>query len=141
MSDAPHQKMQNIVLLGGDLVSSIPLPRVLEGFGYGVLSAAEPDDVLYATVTEEVALVIVDLQTPGGGALQLIDTLKQGHEDLSILALRTQDGDDELYLETAERIGADRCLQRPVDLPELHGAVTRELRRALQRAGQQRRAA
>ncbi len=126
--------MRNIVLLGGDLVSSLPLPRVLEGFGYGVLSAAEPDDVLYAAVTEKVALIIIDLDFPGGGVLNLIDTLKQGHDTLPVLALVGAEDDGDLYLEAAERIGADRCLRRPVTLADLHGAVSRELRRTRQRA-------
>ena len=133
--------MRNIVLLGGDLVSSLPLPRVLEGFGYGVLSAAEPDDVLYAAVTEEVALVILDLDYPGGGVLELIDTIKESYEALPVVALIGSEDDSDAYLEAAARIGADRCLSRPFELADLHSAISREMRRARQKARGQSRAA
>jgi two-component system, cell cycle response regulator DivK len=96
---------------------------VLQATGYATLEATTGEDAVEVALTQEPALVLMDVQLPGIDGVEALARLKQDERTASIpvLALTAQamHGDRERFLEA----GFDGYLSKPVDITELIQAV------------------
>jgi two-component system cell cycle response regulator DivK len=92
---------------------------VLHATGYRTLEAATGEDAIALAVTNEPALVLMDVQLPGIDGVETLARLRADQRTASIpvLALTAQamDGDRERFLAA----GFDGYLSKPVDIAEL----------------------
>ena len=92
---------------------------VLQATGYTTVEATTGEDAVEVAVTEEPALVLMDVQLPGIDGVEALARLRRDERTASIpvLALTAQamSGDRERFLEA----GFDGYLAKPVDIVEL----------------------
>jgi two-component system, cell cycle response regulator DivK len=102
---------------------------VLQATGYATLEASSGEDAVKAALTQEPALVLMDVQLPGIDGVEALSRLRQDERTASIpvLALTAQamSGDRERFLEA----GFDGYLAKPVDITELIHAVQQHCER------------
>jgi len=96
---------------------------VLQATGYRTLEATTGEDAVELALSNEPALVLMDVQLPGIDGVEALARLRRDERTASIpvLALTAQamSGDRERFLE----VGFDGYLSKPVDVAELLQAV------------------
>ena len=96
---------------------------VLEATGYSTLEATTGEDAIELALSQEPALVLMDVQLPGIDGVEALARLRRDERTASIpvLALTAQamSGDRERFLE----VGFDGYLSKPIDVVELIQAV------------------
>jgi two-component system cell cycle response regulator DivK len=112
------------VLVVEDNEKNMKLLRdVLQATGYSTLEATTGEDAVELALSDEPALVLMDVQLPGIDGVEALARLRRDKRTASIpvLALTAQamSGDRERFLE----LGFDGYLAKPVDIPELMRAV------------------
>lgn len=108
--------------------------RVLEKFGYRVLSAANGREglALFLLQRENVRAVVTDLMMPEMNGIALVTSLRELNPDLAIVAatgLEQADNSDDLLT-----LGVRELLPKPYAPAELVAALDRELKRAAELA-------
>jgi len=114
----------DIIIVEDDLDFAESLADVLREEGYGVRTFAVPEDAIeYLLAGELVALVLLDLRTPGMSA-QRFRALLVSTPALRDLPVVVVSGDPDIG-RIAGSIGATDALSKPVDLPRLLETVDR----------------
>jgi two-component system cell cycle response regulator DivK len=92
---------------------------VLQASGYSTIEATTGEDAVELALSQEPALVLMDVQLPGIDGVEALARLRQEERTASIpvLALTAQamDGDRERF----RQAGFDGYLSKPVDVVEL----------------------
>ena len=109
-----------------DLVESTKL--MLESDGYFVISAYEPDSVLYIAEKERPALIILDIMFGASEEINGTDLLRQlkskkGLESIPVLMISS------MSLETAKGLAVDGFIDKPARQDVLLGKVKEVLNR------------
>ena len=112
------------ILVVEDNEKNMKLVRdVLEATGYNTLEASTGEDAVELALSNEPALVLMDVQLPGIDGIEALARLRGDVRTASIpvLALTAQamSGDRERFLE----VGFDGYLAKPIDVDELLQAV------------------
>ena len=112
------------VLVVEDNEKNMKLVRdVLQATGYSTLEATTGEDAVELALSNEPALVLMDVQLPGIDGVEALARLRRDERTASIpvLALTAQamSGDRERFLE----VGFDGYLSKPIDVAELIQAV------------------
>ena len=122
--------MATILLVEDDDAVRGVLHRALVGAGHEVEDACNGDIALAAYRRQPCDLVITDLVMPEKDGLETITALRRINPAVKIIAIsgggRTL-GLGQLYLETAQSIGAARILAKPFTSAALLTAVTEVL--------------
>lgn len=119
------------VLVVEDNAKNMKLVRdVLQATGYTTLEAITGEDAVELAVSNEPALVLMDVQLPGIDGVEALVRLRRDERTASIpvLALTAQamSGDRERFLE----VGFDGYLAKPIDVDELLRVVEEHCDRA-----------
>jgi len=100
------------------------LARALTERGYDVRTAANCTEAEQLAEEDSPELAVVDLRMPGGSGLTLVSTLKRIDEATRVVVLT---GYGSIATATdAIRLGATHYLTKPIDVPELLAAFTRD---------------
>ena len=97
--------------------------------GYHVLAAYDAMQGFMLAQREVPALILLDLQLPAGGGLQLLEKLARGSKTLAIpIVMVSATSDPQMQAETTAK-GAVAFLQKPVDRSALVATVKELLAR------------
>jgi CheY-like chemotaxis protein len=92
--------------------------NVLADEGIDIVTASSKDEAL-GLIESDVTLVITDLEMDGGGGLELVRALRNGHPELPIICM----GADPQLLSQASVAGADAFLTKPLDADDVRIVV------------------
>jgi two-component system, OmpR family, alkaline phosphatase synthesis response regulator PhoP len=121
------RRSRKILLVEDDREAAAALVESLSAEGYGVELAPDGEAGLERARREYFDLILLDLGSPGSGALEVCRDLRQQliTAPILILSARSQTIDKVLGL----RIGADDYITKPFDTQELLARIEAHLRR------------
>jgi two-component system response regulator MprA len=119
--------MARVLVCEDDAAVRSVVRRALERDGHQVLTAATGMQLL-AQVTDETAVVVLDLGLPDADGRDVCLSLRAGGCDAPVLMLTAMDGTH--HTVSGFEAGADDYLTKPFDVPELLVRVRALLRRA-----------
>lgn len=96
------------------------LGAMLDRVGHETITVSDGEEAVEVFHSEEIDVVVTDLQMPGMGGLELIARLKNGSPRPTIIAFS---GAGYHQLEIALAAGADATLAKPVGVNELLAAI------------------
>lgn len=100
------------------------LRSILEREGYEVADAVDGESAVERFRESSADLIITDIIMPGKEGIELILDIRKDHPNVPIIAIsgggRISPDD---YLKTAELIGAQRSIAKPIERAEILGAV------------------
>jgi DNA-binding NtrC family response regulator len=116
--------MPRIVIIDDEEPIRRLLRLALERAGYEVATASEGNAGLRSCRESKTDLVITDLVMPEKEGIETIQELRRVYPDIKIIAIS---GGGQIspvsYLSIAERIGANRTFEKPIDTKALVTAV------------------
>src|SRR5436190_19294806 len=114
---SPHGKERvNILLVDDEPKNLTVLESVLEDPGYRLVRAESSDQALLALVSEEFAVIVLDIQMPGMSGFELAQMIKQRRKTASvpIIFLTAHYNEDRHVLE-GYQTGAVDYLLKPIN--------------------------
>jgi CheY-like chemotaxis protein len=93
------------------------LQKTLSDAGYEVLAARDGREAMRLVAAHPFDLVLTDLIMPGQEGIETIRELHRDYPSIRIMAM--SGAVDAVYLKTAELLGADAALRKPIDGSEL----------------------
>lgn len=124
----PHTTHGALLVVDDEIVVQTMLIRILKGAGYqDVLSASSVDEARGLLGTEEIVLILTDMQMLGGSGLEL---LKHVHDNMPTVATLMVTGSDDTELaDEALALGAYGYIVKPFRQSEVLIGVSNALRR------------
>jgi CheY-like chemotaxis protein len=126
---AANRTMPRVLVIDDDGVTRLVLGAALRDAGYEVEEVADGAEGLAAFRARPADLVISDLVMPQHGGLETVREIRQSDPKVRILVVSGVIGSSAEHLRAAVRLGADRVLPKPVNLPELLAMVAGLLNR------------
>ncbi|MCF7933805.1 MAG: response regulator transcription factor [Spirochaetia bacterium] len=121
---------QTIMIIEDDPHIVSLLAYVFEDEGYSVLSSATAEEGWDLICTQQVDLVILDINLPGIDGLQLCNRIKE-HMVLPVIMLSSRDKDDDVI--SGLELGADDYIKKPFNHREVLLRAGNLLKRAPER--------
>lgn len=115
---------QRILIVDDDDGVRAYLSNILEREGYEVAEASDGEMALEQFRMKPADLIITDIIMPGKEGIELILDFRSDHPDLPIIAISGGgriNPDD--YLKTAELIGAQRAIAKPIERTKILKAI------------------
>ena len=112
-----------ILVVDDDLSLRRVMKLELEEAGHPVMLAASAEEALHSIAERRPRLVITDLRMPGAGGLDLLRTLREQHDDITVIII-TAFGAVESAVE-AMKAGAYDYLTKPIDYEALSLVIRR----------------
>ena len=122
--------MAHILLVDDDVPLRGILAKSLTYAGHTVIQAADGLQGVELARATTLDLVVTDLLMPVQEGVETIATLRHEHPQLPIIAISGGVTNSPLYLEIAEKIGANLILPKPFTPPELLQAIAGVLAKA-----------
>jgi two-component system OmpR family response regulator len=116
-----------VLVIEDDTTLGHALQEFLSDQGYAVDWLTEGDKVQGAMVGQSYELILLDLNLPGLGGLDVLRQLRQDGNQVPVLILTARDGLDDRV--AGLDAGADDYVTKPFDLPELAARVRALARR------------
>jgi DNA-binding response OmpR family regulator len=117
------RRAPRVLVIDDDGVTRLVLGAALRDAGYEVEEVADGAEGVAAFRARPADLVISDLVMPQHGGLETVRELRQSDPKVRILVVSGVIGSSAEHLRTAVRLGADRVLPKPVNIPELLAMV------------------
>ena len=111
----------SILVVDDEPAVRLVIRQKLESCGYDVCEAANGVEAQRALETVPFHLVITDIIMPEMDGIETINFIRKEQPDVKIIAISAPS--NELYLESAEGLGAARVFAKPLNLAELAEAV------------------
>ena len=111
--------MPRILLIDDDHLLRSVVAKALGHAGYTVVQAGDGRQGVELASVTPVDLVITDLIMPVQEGMETIMVLRREQPELPIIAISGGLSNSPLYLQSAEKIGAKRILQKPFTPREL----------------------
>ncbi len=121
-------RKHRILIVDDEESARIGLARLLESWSYQVDAAPNAETAIEAALRDQPDLILTDLRMPGRGGIELINDLKEGGNDATVVVI-TGHASIESAVE-ATRGGAYEYLTKPLDLDRLRTVVERGLERS-----------
>jgi CheY-like chemotaxis protein len=116
--------MARVLIVDDDQDARMLQRRILEDVGHELFFAANGEEAMKLYFRKQIEVVVTDLQMPRGDGLELIDAIKGINPDAAIIAISGSAVDQ---LGTAQVLGAQTTMSKPVDPQELVDAVASAL--------------
>jgi DNA-binding response OmpR family regulator len=116
--------MKHILIIDDDADLRTTLAKVLRDAGYRVSQAADGELGLAQFYSLEPDLVLTDLVMPVKEGIEVITEIRRTHPHAKIIAMSSggQRGNT-VYLQLAQKLGANRKLEKPFSMQDLLAAV------------------
>ena len=121
----PPRSAGRILVVDGETGIRSFLRMILVSVGYEVLEADDGEQALKQMDSEGVDLILVDLDILGQQELEKIRLLQKRQPDLKVIAMSGALGDE--FLQTAEQLGAQSSLAKPIRADQLLESVRQAL--------------
>jgi DNA-binding response OmpR family regulator len=118
----------NLLIVDDERSIRLSLRTILGNFGFGIVEAARGEEALALVRTEAFDAVLLDINMPGMGGIEVCRLMRKAAPRLPILMLTVQGG-EERKVEALDA-GADDYITKPFGLKELLARVHAALRRA-----------
>ena len=117
--------MKKVLIVDDSETIREQVARALEGAGFAVVEASDGLDGLERAATNDIAMVILDVNMPRLGGLDMLDRLKADPKtaDLPVLILTTEA--QQTMIERAKKAGARGWIIKPVKMDLLVSAVAK----------------
>ncbi|WP_119167699.1 response regulator [Algihabitans albus] len=116
--------MTKVLLIEDDDLVRATLREMLEDIGCTVLEAEDGSKGIALLAVEGPALVITDILMPNKEGTETIHEIRSANPDLPLIAISGGGVSGDLtFLGFAERLGANRVLQKPINFHELEACV------------------
>ncbi len=120
--------MKKILVVDDSETVRTQVGRALEAAGFSVVQASDGMDGLNKSKEHEFALVLLDINMPRMGGLELLDQLRQQPETQAVPALVLTTEVQESMIERARKLGAAGWIVKPVKMELLVEAVSKVAR-------------
>ena len=117
----------NLLIVDDERSIRLSLRTILVNFGYEVVEAARGEEALALARTAQFAAVLLDINMPGMGGIEVCRTLRKNDPRLPIVMLTVQDSEDRKV--EALDAGADDYITKPFQLRELTARLRAAVRR------------
>lgn len=124
---APQRGPVTILIVDDEQPVRDTLGRYLSQQGYEVATAASGAEAIGILQRQKIACVLLDIRMPDASGIDLVPDILDLEPHAALLML-TAVNDAASATQSMQR-GAMDYLTKPVDLPDLHGAIERALRR------------
>jgi CheY-like chemotaxis protein len=112
---------RSILIVDDEAAVRHVLKRKLEQCGYDVCEAADGNEAIRALEAEPFDLVITDIIMPEKDGIETICFLRAKQPQVKVIAISAPS--NQLFLESAEGLGAERIFTKPLKLADLAQAV------------------
>jgi two-component system phosphate regulon response regulator PhoB len=116
---------RKILIAEYDDLAAAAMKHRLSREGYEVVHCADGASALQAAGAPGVSLVLLDLQTPTIGGLQLLEVLRRRPETAKVPVIMLTTPEDEEAMGRAIELGAADCVLKPVSPVDLLARVRR----------------
>lgn len=129
----PHLAAPAILIAHANAPERDWLSQLLTSRGYRVTSCDNGVDALRGIEAEKFALVLTAVSMPQSDGLELIRSMMERHSGTPVIAMASADPIEQIYLRSAEALGAATTYTMPISADALlcgvrnalHGAVRR----------------
>jgi DNA-binding response OmpR family regulator len=118
---------RTILVADDDRVLAQLLSSRLTGAKYTVIVSYDATHAFIAAMSRAPAIVILDINMPGGTGLGVLKRLKSSRKTNLIPVIVLSGSIDPAEVQNVIDLGADEFLQKPPDFERLEGALTRLL--------------
>jgi two-component system KDP operon response regulator KdpE len=122
-----NRDLGNLLIVDDERSIRISLRTILANFGYEVVEAARGEEALALARTAHFDAVLLDINMPGMGGIEVCRTLRRNDPRLPIVMLTVQDVEDRKV--EALDAGADDYITKPFQLRELTARLRAAVRR------------
>lgn len=105
--------MSRILVIDDDEDLRTYLKNILSASGFAVEVAADGNEGIIKLEEFNPDLLITDIIMPNKEGLELLNELKKGRSELKIIAISGGYELSDLYLEMADKLGADLTIKKP----------------------------
>lgn len=124
-----------ILVADDDRVLHTLLTEFLRKKGFNVVPAFDSMQAMMGVRNTSPKAVILDINMPGGGGIDVLRKLKASTKTTQIPVLVITGAEDPKLADEAHDVGAEAFLTKPVNLDILHAALLRALGRPVESAG------
>jgi len=107
--------MRTILVVEDDFDTLYPLAELLRLEGHTAITASNAEQALRTARATKPDLIITDIVLPGKSGLQFISTIRNDAA-LKAIPIMVISGCGPMILVEAETIGADMCLEKPINI-------------------------
>lgn len=118
----------NLLIVDDERSIRLSLRTILGNFGFEIVEAARGEEALALVRTEPFDAVLLDINMPGMGGIEVCRLMRKAAPRLPILMLTVQGG-EERKVEALDA-GADDYVTKPFSMNELLARIRAQLRRA-----------
>jgi two-component system, OmpR family, KDP operon response regulator KdpE len=118
----------NLLIVDDERSIRLSLRTILGNFGFEIVEAARGEEALALVRTESFDAVLLDINMPGMGGIEVCRLMRKGAPRLPILMLTVQ-GSEERKVEALDA-GADDYITKPFQLRELTARLRAAVRRS-----------
>ncbi len=122
-----NRESGNLLIVDDERSIRLSLRTILGNFGYEVVEAARGEEALALARTAQFDAVLLDINMPGMGGIEVCRTLRRNDPRLPIVMLTVQDSEDRKV--QALDAGADDYITKPFQLRELTARLRAAVRR------------
>jgi CheY-like chemotaxis protein len=126
---------ETIVVADDDRVIQTLVAEFLRKKGFNVVPAFDSMQAMMGVRNTSPKAVILDINMPGGGGIDVLRKLKASTKTTQIPVLVITGSEDPKVSEEAHAVGAEAFLNKPVNLDALYAALMRALGRPVEAAG------
>src|SRR5688572_23790913 len=119
---------QRIMIVEDDEAIATGLALNLKLAGHSTTIARDGDEALELATSEELALILLDINLPKRNGLEVLSSLRAADNLVPVVVLSARDGEFDKV--AALRLGADDYVTKPFALAELLARIDAVLRRA-----------
>jgi len=122
-----NKESGNLLIVDDERSIRLSLRTILANFGYEIVEAARGEEALALARTAQFDAVLLDINMPGMGGIEVCRMLRKNDPRLPIVMLTVQDGED-CKVEALDA-GADDYITKPFQLRELTARLRAAVRR------------
>ena len=122
-----NRESGNLLIVDDERSNRLSLRTILTNFGYQIVEAARGEEALALARTAQFDAVLLDINMPGMGGIEVCRTLRKNDSHLPIVMLTVQEGED-CKVEALDA-GADDYITKPFQLRELTARLRAAVRR------------
>ena len=127
MKDNNHDPKATILVVDDEEHIRVLLQRVLEGAGYGVVTAASGQAALAKLANASISLVLLDIRMPELDGFQTLELIRKQYNMPVIMVTGMGEVNS---VSSALTLGADDYVKKPLQPRELLARIEAKLRRA-----------